>query len=75
MGTVWQDLRHGLHALRRQPLYAGIAILSLALGIGATTAIFSVVSAVLLRPVPFRDGHRLIRMYIVPEGGSMTAAG
>lgn len=60
METTMHDLRYALRSLRRNPGFAVVAIATLALGIGATTAIFSVVDAVLLRPAPFRDIGRLM---------------
>jgi len=70
------DLRFGLRMLLRRPAVAFIAILTLALGIGAGTAMFSVVDAVLLRPLPYPDADRLVFVWTTfsssggIEGGS-----
>ena len=60
MRTLWQDLRYGLRMIWKTPGFSAIAILSLALGIGANTALFSVIDAMLLRKLPVKEPERLV---------------
>ena len=73
MGAFTQNLRYGLRMLGKNPSFTAAAVLCLALGIGATTAIFSVVNAVLLRQLPYANADRLVRVFTefpnFPNGG------
>jgi putative ABC transport system permease protein len=63
LSDLWRDVRYGIRALRNAPGFTAVAIVTLALGIGATTAMFTVFSAVLLRPLPFPQPEHLVRVY------------
>src|SRR5215813_5842686 len=66
MQTLWQDLRYGARTLLKNLGFTLIAVITLSLGIGANTAVFSVVHAVLLKPLPYKDGERIVVANVSP---------
>lgn len=74
MESVWRDLKYGLRTLGRNPGFTAVAILSLGLGIGANTAIFTLTNAVFLNPLPVSDPARVIEVYTVDHATTTTAA-
>src|SRR5687767_9174755 len=64
MASIWQDLRYGLRGLRKQPGFAALAMIALALGIGASTTIFSVIHNVLLDPFPYTDAEKVVAFQV-----------
>jgi len=63
MNSFLQDIRHGARSLRKSPGFSAVAVLTIGLGLGANTAIFSVLTGVLLRPLPFREPERLVSLW------------
>ena len=63
MNPIWHDLRHALRLLRKTPGFTAVAILTLGLGLGACTAIYTVVHGVLLRPLPYPQPDRIMQLW------------
>jgi putative ABC transport system permease protein len=68
LSTLWHDLVYGLRILAKKPLFTLVIALSLAVGIGLNTAIFTLMNTILLRPLPFHDADRLVTLFTIPPG-------
>src|SRR6266404_9445993 len=74
MDSIWKDVRYAVRVLAKSPGFTAVVVLSLALGIGANTAIFSLVNTFVLRPMPVDDPDRLVALYVTaPNWGNLIA--
>src|SRR5947209_20016445 len=75
MNTIWKDIRYSARVLAKSPGFTSVVVFSLALGIGANTAIFSIVNAFLLRPMPVDDPDRIVAIYTTAPRWGREAVG
>src|SRR5262249_19660957 len=73
MGELWQDVRYGIRGRGHAPGFTAVAVLTLALGIGANSAIFSFVDGVLLKPIAFHDPERIVQLLEKPPSGGFNS--
>ena len=74
MTRLLENLRHALRVFRTSPVFAVTAVAAIALGIGTTTAIFSVVNAVVLKPVPFPEPDRIVQLQILRDNAAFGSS-
>src|SRR5262245_52475248 len=72
MERLWQDIRYGVRVLAKRPAFTAVVVLTLALGIGANTAIFTVVDAALLRALPYKEPDRLVQLWETRSTGEIN---
>src|SRR5262249_9061488 len=72
IADLWQDLRYGARMLRKNPAFTLVVVITLSLGIGANTAIFSVVNTILLQPLPIKDGARIVELHIQSQQNALS---
>src|SRR5271168_5339013 len=72
MLTLWNDIRYGLRLLGKNPGFTAVAVLSLAIGIGANTALFSIIDGLLLHPLPYKEADRLVILWNRSPGLNIT---